>query len=54
MQFTVQKDVLYNGLNVVGKAAASRGIQPVLSNVLMETVEDNLLKLCATDLDISI
>ena len=54
MQFTVQKDVIYNGLNVVGKAAASRGIQPVLSNVLMETTEENLLKLCATDLDISI
>jgi len=54
MQFTIQKDVIYNGLNVVGKAAASRGIQPVLSNVLIETTEDNLLKLCATDLDISI
>lgn len=54
MQFTVQKDVIYNGLNVVGKAAASRGIQPVLSNVLIETIEDNSLKLCATDLDISI
>lgn len=54
MQLKVQKDVLYNGLNVVGKAAASRGIQPVLSNILMECSEDNLLKLCATDLDISI
>ena len=54
MQFTVQKDVIYNGLNVVSKAAAIRGIQPVLSNVLIECVEDNVLKLCATDLDISI
>jgi DNA polymerase-3 subunit beta len=54
MQFTIQKDVIYNGLNVVGKAAALRGIQPVLSNVLIETLEDNQIKLCATDLDISI
>lgn len=54
MQFTIQKDVIYNGLNVVGKAAASRGIQPVFSNILIETIEDNQLKLCATDLDISI
>lgn len=54
MQFTVQKDIINNGLNVVGKAAAIRGIQPVLSNVLIECVEENLLKLCATDLDISI
>jgi len=54
MQFTIQKDAIYNGLNVVGKAAASRGIQPVLSNVLMEINEEGLLRLCATDLDISI
>lgn len=54
MQFTVQKDVIYNGLNVVSKAAAVRGIQPVLSNILIECMEDNMLKLCATDLDISI
>lgn len=54
MQFTVQKDALYNGLNVVGKAAAIRGIQPVLSNVLIECTEDNKLKLCATNLDITI
>jgi len=54
MQFTIQKDSIYNGLNVVGKAAASRGIQPVLSNVLMEITEEGLLRLCATDLDISI
>ncbi len=54
MQFVVQKDIIFNGLNVVVKAVASRGIQPVLSNVLMETVEDNIIKLCATDLDISI
>lgn len=54
MQFTVQKDVIYNGLNVVSKAAAIRGIQPVLSNVLIECTEDSKLKLCATDLDITI
>ena len=53
MKFSVKKDVINNALGVVTKAAAVRGIQPVLSNVLLETV-DNEIKLCATDLDIYI
>lgn len=53
MKFKIQKDILYNALNAVVKAAATKSIQPVLSNVLMETI-DNQIKFCATDLDISI
>ena len=53
MKFSVKKDVINNALSVVTKAAAVRGIQPVLSNVLLETV-DSEIKLCATDLDIYI
>ncbi len=54
MKFTAEKEVINNALNVVSKAAAVRGIQPVLSNVLMESLENNEIKLCATDLDISV
>ena len=54
MKFSAQKDVVNNALSVVSKAAALRGIQPVLSNVFMETVGNNELKLYATDLDLSI
>jgi len=54
MKFTVQKDIINNALNIVSKAAALRGIQPVLSNVLIETLEKNELKLYATDLDLAI
>jgi len=54
MRFTVQKEDLYNGLSAVIKATALRGIQPVLSNVLIETINEDKIKLCATDLDISI
>jgi len=54
MRFIVQKEDIYNGLNSVIKATALRGVQPVLSNVLIETLEDSKIKLCATDLDISI
>lgn len=54
MKFTVQKEIIQNGLNAVIKAVATRAIQPVLSNVLIETLDNNLIRLCATDLDISI
>lgn len=54
MQFSIQKDVILNGLKAVEKATSARGVQPVLSNVLIETVDNKLLKLCATDLDIAI
>ena len=54
MRFIVPSDILCNGLNIVAKAAATRGIQPVLSNILVEALDSNELRLCATDLDISI
>ncbi len=54
MKFNVNKEIFYNALNVVSKASAVRGIQPVLSNVLLETIDKKELKLCATDLDITI
>lgn len=54
MLFNIQKENIYNALNAVIKATATRGIQPVLSNVLIETIDNDQIKLCATDLDISI
>lgn len=54
MKFIVDRDIFYNTLNVVSKASAVRGIQPVLSNVLLETVDNSELKLCATDMDLTI
>lgn len=54
MNFKINKDSLLNGLRIVEKATAVRGIQPILSNVLIETFKDNFIKLSATDLDITI
>ena len=54
MNFSAKKNIINNALNVVTKASALRGIQPVLSNIFIETLENNELKLCATDLDIYI
>ncbi len=54
MFFTIDRDSLVDKLRIVERATAQRGsVQPVLSNVLFE-VKDNVLKLTATDLEISI
>ena len=53
MQFSIEKEILLNALNAVIRATATRGIQPVLSNILIETTQSGI-KLCATDLDLAI
>ncbi|MEW5822327.1 MAG: DNA polymerase III subunit beta [Cyanobacteriota bacterium] len=54
MQFVVQKENLLNALNAVSKATTSRGIQPILANILIDAIDSKSLKLVATDLDISV
>jgi DNA polymerase-3 subunit beta len=55
MQFIVQKENLLTALNAVVKATTSRGIQPILANILIDaTMDAKSLKFAATDLDISI
>lgn len=54
MQFIVQKENLLNALSAVSKATTSRGVQPILANILIDAIDAKSLKLSATDLDISI
>jgi DNA polymerase-3 subunit beta len=54
MHFAVQKDVLVKALKDVTSALATRVVQPILSNVLIESVNSTTLKIQATDLDLSI
>ena len=54
MEFIVKKDELLNGIRVVEPATAVKGLQPVLANILIETVDESTLKLSATDLDLTI
>lgn len=54
MQFDVQKDVLVKALRDVTSAVATRVVQPILSNVLIETRENSTLRFQGTDLDITI
>ena len=54
MKFVANKDDLLNGIRIVERATVVRGLQPVLANVLIETISDSQIKLTATDFDLSI
>lgn len=54
MKFVANKDELLNGIKIVERATVIKGIQPVLANVLIETIGTNQIKLTATDFDLSI
>ena len=54
MKFVANKEDLLNGIRIVERATVVKGLQPVLANVLIETIGDNKIKLTATDFDLSI
>ena len=54
MKFVENKDDLLNGIKIVERATVVKGLQPVLANVLIETIGTNQIKLTATDFDLSI
>lgn len=54
MEFTIEKESLLTNLKIVEKTTVARGIQPVLSNILIDAKSDNYITFSATDLDINI
>ena len=54
MEFTIEKETLLTNLKIVEKTTVVRGIQPVLSNILINASSDNFITFSATDLDINI
>ena len=54
MKVVIERESLLNGLNAVLDIVPSKTALPVLSNILLETVENGGVRLSATDLDISI
>ncbi|MBO6273121.1 DNA polymerase III subunit beta [bacterium] len=54
LSFQVEKEILLNGLKIVERATAQKGLQPVLANILIDAVDKNKLNLYATDFDLSI
>lgn len=53
MKFKTQRDVLLSGIQTVQNIVTTKAALPILSNILIETHEDNI-KLTTTDLDIGI
>ena len=54
MKFIVKKEDLYNGIKIVERATSQKAVQPVLYNILIETVDNNSIRLTATDLVLTI
>ena len=54
MEFLIKKDELFNGIKIVERATAMKGLQPVLANILIETIDKSTLRFSATDLDLTV
>jgi DNA polymerase-3 subunit beta len=54
MKFSILREDIHQAVAAVQRATATRVIQPILSNILIESVDPNTLKLSATDLDFAI
>lgn len=54
MEFVIKKEELFNGIRIVERATAMKGLQPVLANILIETVDKSTIKFSATDLDLTV
>ena len=54
MKFIIGKEDLLNGIRIVERATSQKAVQPVLYNILIETLENNQIKLTATDLVLTV
>lgn len=54
MKFTISKEDLFNGIKIVERATSQKAVQPVLYNILIETLENNSIRLTATDLVLTV
>lgn len=54
MKFFVKKEDIYNGIKIVERATSMKALQPVLLNILIETIDKGTIKLVATDLDLTV
>ena len=54
LNFKIKKQIFLNCLSAVQGASEKKGSMPIISNLLIESVENNFIKVSATDLEISI
>lgn len=54
MKFIINRDDLLNGIRIVERATSQKAVQPVLYNILIETLDNNQIRLSATDLVLTV
>ncbi len=54
MKFIIRKEDLFNGIKIVERATSQKAVQPVLYNILIETLDNNSIRLTATDLVLTV
>ena len=54
MKFVIGKEDLLNAIRIVERATSQKAVQPVLNNILIETLDNNQIRLTATDLVLTI
>ncbi len=54
MEIILNKEDFSNGIKIVEKVTSQKAIQPILSNILIETVSSDRIRFCATDLNLAI
>lgn len=54
MEIILNKEDFSNGIKIVEKIASQKAIQPILSNILIETTSNDRIRMCTTDLTLSI
>ena len=54
MEITLNREDFSNAIKIVEKITSQKALQPILSNILIETVSSDRVKFCATDLNLAI
>ncbi|MFI3299939.1 MAG: DNA polymerase III subunit beta [Candidatus Gastranaerophilales bacterium] len=54
MKFIVRKEDLSNGIKITERATSAKALQPVLYNILIETIDKGTVRFVATDLDFTV
>ena len=54
MEIVLNKEDFSNGIKIVEKVTSQKAIQPILSNILIETVSSDRVKFCAADSNLNL
>ena len=54
MEIILNREDFANGIKIVEKVTSQKAVQPILSNILIESVSSDRIKFCATDLNLAI